>query len=515
MSSKHIVKAKKYKVKDGDTLQSIADAAGITVEELAKFNFGTAVPSEINKFLRSNIGSFKKTSDGKNFILTAKDDPGIFYLPETFPEKPFASAATHTITVKPIVKKTFLASKVAVQFRPKDDWDGEFGFDWLRNGDTGETKYKDLLAGGYKGTVDGKGVSYTKEEAYTALKADFSSFDSEVKEFKKYLVPYLNLYPPHVIGHPQPPKSAELKILITIEKEEPLSIEFEYNKSLLKLDKDTLTDKAIGAKRQASDKTIKITCLEEFDTDQEIKVLAYPKTWKVDDPIPLAGKIIVGANSKPHRRNAKFVLINVLTNINGVPNLGTFNPTDRKYLTNALYQSLIYSQLEKGPDFDLTKDNNFRIKKSMFGKKTYGQFIYKNKGGGDTGRDGGLFEDFPASGMFTYLRSEYLKIKGNEKYKDHYTAFSFKENTYDPTGGQVQGIGIHNVIIFNNRKDTAFAHEVLHGMGLYHTHSDGGKTVETDRKFIYNNRTTDNIMSYSAERKSTWHWQWKILRKGL
>jgi hypothetical protein len=516
MSNKQIVKAKEYKVKDGDTLESIAASGGITMEELVKFNFGTADPHEVNKFLRSNVGSFKKTPDGKSFALTSKDDPGIIYIPEEFPEKSFPSSSSNAIVVKQIVKKTFKASKVAVQFRPKANWDGEFGFDWLRNGDNGETKYKDLLQGGYKSTdAAGKGLSYTKAEAYVQLKANFSTIDSEVKEFKKYLVPYLNLYPPSAKGNPAPPTSAELKILITVEDEEPLSIEFDYNKNLLQLDKLTLADKAIGAKREASDKTIKITCLEEFDSDQEIKVLAYPKTWKVNDPIPLAGKIIVGANSTPNRHHAKFVLVNVLTNINGVPNAGSFTGTDKKYLTNALYQALIYGSLEKGPDLDLSGDNNFKILTDARGVKTYGKFIYKNKGGADVNRDGGLFEDFPAEGMFIYLKTQFLKIAGNQKYKDYYTAFSFKESTYDPTGGQVQKIGVHNVVLFNNRKDTAFAHEVLHGLGLYHAHSDGGASVETDRKFFYTNSTTDNIMSYSAKRKSTWHWQWKIMRRSL
>jgi LysM repeat protein len=41
MSNKQIVRVIEYKVKDGDTLESIAKSAGISLKELVKFNFGT------------------------------------------------------------------------------------------------------------------------------------------------------------------------------------------------------------------------------------------------------------------------------------------------------------------------------------------------------------------------------------------------------------------------------------------------------------------------------------------
>ena len=129
MSGKSIVRAEEHKVQDGDTLESIALKAGISVEQLCKFNWGTTNAKEINKFLRSNVGSFKKSSDGKKFVLTSKDDPGIIYIPKDLPEMSFSSNTTHSITVKKIHKKTFIPSKVMVQFRPLQNWNGKYGLD--------------------------------------------------------------------------------------------------------------------------------------------------------------------------------------------------------------------------------------------------------------------------------------------------------------------------------------------------------------------------------------------------
>ena len=54
--------------------------------------------------------------------------------------------------------------------------------------------------------------------------------------------------------------------------------------------------------------------------------------------------------------------------------------------------------------------------------------------------------------------------------------------------------------------------------GLFHTHRDG-TIYDLDQKFIFTNgnddpiNATDNIMSYNRIRRSTWHWQWKIIKR--
>lgn len=74
------------------------------------------------------------------------------------------------------------------------------------------------------------------------------------------------------------------------------------------------------------------------------------------------------------------------------------------------------------------------------------------------------------------------------------------------------------LVLFNTRKDKTLSHEALHTMGLFDTHRDG-TIYDSDQKFIFTNgnddpiNATDNIMSYNRIRRSTWHWQWKIIKR--
>lgn len=522
-----VAKAKEYKVQDGDTMQSIADANGLTLQELAKFNFGSDKPDDVNKGMRSKVGAFKKSSDGKNLIFSAKDDPGILYIPEKFPEPSFASNGTHNITVKQIPVKTFIPSKVMVEFRPKLNWTGEYGFDWLRIGDNGETSYKTILAGAYKSTTnnpDGTKTvnSYTAAESWEQLKKEYRKIPTEVKEQSNYYVPYLNLYPPDAKGsNPAPPTSAELRIFTIVEDEEPLTLEFDYHKGIFSLDKDILSDKAIDKKREASDKTVKITCLADFDTDQEIKVLAYPKTWKFNDPIPLAGKIIIRANNKGNRKNLKVLLINVKTQVTNAPRIGKIEGSEKTRLKNSLYQAYVHAALENGTDLDLTADPDYKITTLANGSKVYGKFIYKRKNAADTNNDGALNEDAAGSSFFIDLRKKYLdpvKFPERAKYQNYFTVFCLDEPTYDPvTHGQVQTLGVKNVALFQKPGGTRFtgvlAHEVSHGLGLYHTQNS---VDNADCKFVFTNKTTYNVMSYNFQKMYyLWKWQWSIIRRNV
>ena len=69
-----------------------------------------------------------------------------------------------------------------------------------------------------------------------------------------------------------------------------------------------------------------------------------------------------------------------------------------------------------------------------------------------------------------------------------------------------------NVVLFGNRLSTTLSHEALHGLGLFHTHFDEKVIEEKEKKYVFIKDTTDNIMSYADSRKTTWYWQWEIVR---
>lgn len=71
-----------YKVKTGDSIAGLAQSIGITWQELARYNWGTDVPSRINIHLRDDVGCTKKTASGLNYVFTSDDSPGIVYLPK-------------------------------------------------------------------------------------------------------------------------------------------------------------------------------------------------------------------------------------------------------------------------------------------------------------------------------------------------------------------------------------------------------------------------------------------------
>lgn len=101
MAAKYLVKVKEHKVKDGDSIKSVAEENGLTWQELAKFNWGTDNPNEINVQLRDKVGCTEKTKDGNNYIFSSSDDPGIIFIPMDFPKKGFGTNQTHNFTVSP------------------------------------------------------------------------------------------------------------------------------------------------------------------------------------------------------------------------------------------------------------------------------------------------------------------------------------------------------------------------------------------------------------------------------
>jgi len=89
-----------HKVKKGENLKGLAEGAGLTWKQLAKFNWGTDVPKEINGFLRRRVGCTKKTPDGYNYSFDDSDDPGIVHIPKTWEQTGLATGQTHVIRVK-------------------------------------------------------------------------------------------------------------------------------------------------------------------------------------------------------------------------------------------------------------------------------------------------------------------------------------------------------------------------------------------------------------------------------
>ncbi|MFY0526724.1 LysM peptidoglycan-binding domain-containing protein [Archangium gephyra] len=78
-SGKFLARITEHKVSDGETLESIAETYALTADQLAKFNWGTTDPEELQRHLYLDVGCKTKDDSGK-FVLTSQDSPGVLYI---------------------------------------------------------------------------------------------------------------------------------------------------------------------------------------------------------------------------------------------------------------------------------------------------------------------------------------------------------------------------------------------------------------------------------------------------
>jgi len=156
-----------HKVATNESLDSIAAKAGISWQQLAKFNWGTSHPTEINECLHDLVGCRHKTKNGKNYIFTDDDDPGIIDVPVKSPKYSLSTTKTHVIQVaRPHLKTNIevetvddfldVVGGVTVVLKRKEGGpDVEITSD-----DTGYGLAEDVLTGHYEVTVKGGGKAY-------------------------------------------------------------------------------------------------------------------------------------------------------------------------------------------------------------------------------------------------------------------------------------------------------------------------------------------------------------------
>jgi len=69
------------KVGDGDGWLSIAAGLGLDPWWLIQYNFETRDPAEVNWYLMHRVKCTKTTVNGRNYVFTSSDKPGIIYVP--------------------------------------------------------------------------------------------------------------------------------------------------------------------------------------------------------------------------------------------------------------------------------------------------------------------------------------------------------------------------------------------------------------------------------------------------
>lgn len=80
-------------------MESIARDHGLTVDQLARFNWNTTDPREINDRLRSDVGATRRPAGSRLFVFDDSNDPGIILVPSGFREAGLETDRQHTIRV--------------------------------------------------------------------------------------------------------------------------------------------------------------------------------------------------------------------------------------------------------------------------------------------------------------------------------------------------------------------------------------------------------------------------------
>jgi hypothetical protein len=396
--------------------------------------------------------------------------------------------------------------KVIVDFRPSKNYDGEYGFDYMRDKKEKDDKltYKDIL-GTNRAKVGGKWIDkfkkYTTDIKYISLKDDHYTTltfpwykDAKGKEIE-YIQSWLTIYP-------KEPQTLSLQI-DTLEKNTQ-NLTLEYDKTLFKLNTDIVPAQSKGTKRLKDHLTIE--CLKEFDKPQTIKVMLGSTQF---------GQLNILPNAKVKRKKAQVVFVKVETELTkGTLEKGnTINKTgkpEKEMLERYLKQAYIKLDLAE-EEFKLTqldlstkklKYPDFNKDYTLLDNVTHPTKPVKilNKNSNTISADS--------------LAEHMEKIYNAEmpKYKDYFKIFFFGE-----TGGRmkknksiVRLAGLAKdfnslcAIMSAGKRKATVTHELLHAMGLKHSFSDSAD-------YGYKKKATQNIMDYSKTRKNTWLWQWKKL----
>lgn len=103
-----------HQVQTGETLESVAQSVGLAWQELARFNWDTIVPEEIDEHLRDDVGCTQRTADGQNYAFSNSDQPGIIYVPQDWSETGLATEQTHTVRVRKLEYKPAMLECICI-----------------------------------------------------------------------------------------------------------------------------------------------------------------------------------------------------------------------------------------------------------------------------------------------------------------------------------------------------------------------------------------------------------------
>ena len=89
-----------HHVRTGETLESVAREHGLTWQQLARYNWNTTDPRDVNNHLRTDVGCTRRPDGGRFYVFDDADDTGIILIPHACGETGLETDRWHTIHVR-------------------------------------------------------------------------------------------------------------------------------------------------------------------------------------------------------------------------------------------------------------------------------------------------------------------------------------------------------------------------------------------------------------------------------
>ena len=426
-----------------------------------------------------------------------------------------------------------------VYFRPKKGWKGEdYGFDWMRLGEDGESPYQDIVGKMFKkdgseptaSDINNTDLQLRKGKDGSRTPEDIEMFENLEKIYGVYEVPFeyrigkekathTKYYPSWLSVYPNKEIQLQLKIFIK-EKSPNALLCFQENENF------KITPKQIDISNKQGllkDKIITIECIKPFDEDQTLYIRQISKEEdKVDNTKPLAGVLRIWRNATKFQKQVEKVLF-VKVNIEKEPPVkGNSFFKEKKesisYMFRFLKQAFIEVHIEK---FELhlkeIPKTNIEEEGLYQGIRIIGAYL----------------DGEPPTGFRSIADICFEELKGLSEYSEEYNSYPKVFFFHDRLGGWVankilqskEGYTEGNIVIlFSNIKGSTPSHELLHVLGLEHSFNkkEQYKAVENVGKvniFTFLPGKTDNIMDYTENGKeeekeklfALGKWQWELL----
>lgn len=411
-----------------------------------------------------------------------------------------------------------LQAECTVSFRRSKNYDGNFGFDWLRTGDTAEPGcewYKNSMRSiqGYDNFV----------QEYRHFTQHWKQQYEEHKATATYLIPWVTLLPGH---------TARFRVKLEVNKPSG-TLEFRLSgagKDVLVLSHESIDANTAG--NYYHSRELVVECKGSFSSPTELVVYVGQH---------LVGKMIFVPNNKTYPIKVAIVTVKTREFRKGAPK----NSKDTIYcrrpddsvlagVTKLLRQAYII------PEFEFYELDTLEVPEGTVSSNGKTKGIYfKNYLGKEVNvqipldyKQNSLLEIFFKNNNYEKIQTnskagkkyflgfqQFLNSRLHDKrksFEDMFKIYFIDEDA--AAGGITQGqasVKDKAAVIFKNgyNKET-ITHELLHCLSLPHVFADLVGT-DVNKKYLFNKFSTDNIMDYQQKndpinkRKSLWHWQIK------